>query len=853
MNNGQIKDLCLRLLQADTEGEVVGILKEAGYWDDLKVWRYYGDVENNWGQGGNQQSLAEAGLAEKIVNSVDARLINECLIRGIDPKSERAPRSIRQAVARFFDASEGKKAATGGYIEDWGDDKIREVAQGITLCATGTRPTLNLVISDCGEGQTPRRLPLTILSLNRSNKMYIPFVQGQFNQGGTGALRFCGRRNLQLVISRRNPALLGTDPDDQDKQWGFTVVRRERPAESTDGRRNSIYTFFAPVGVGKAHEPRHGEILSFTAASMPLFPDKDSPYGREATFGTAIKLFEYQYIGEKSNIIRGKSVILRRLELLLPEIALPVRLYEFRKNAAGKVLPQGSRETTLVGLRRRLVDNENVEAGFPISINFAPKGEKLIADVFVFRPEGSERDDDEEEDDNNGKEKKRLGGIKTYRKREGVVFVRNGQAHGHLPRDFFKKDALKMKPLADDMLIFVDCARLSDDVREDLFMPSRDRLTDNAFKANLIDELEQAIKTDETLRQLRNKRQQERMSEKLRDDRPLTDVLQALIKSSPNLTQLLQLGQRISAPFNTLPTGAGQEKEFKGEVYPTFFKLKGIEYGKLYKRNCPLDYRMKLTFETDARDDYFRRRIEQGNFSLVFMHKSGAEVDASYVGPNLRSGIATVMASLPDDVVVGDVMTYIARVEDTRTSFENRIEVTVKPPAEHHGGGHGERKPPQPKPGHQREIPRQLATPHIDRVYLEQWEAQTPPFDEFTALRVEVTGYEGAEENEIYEFKINMDNTPLLNEIKQRRLDDAPARNQFLYGNVLVGLSMLLQDKQAKGSTQNGNGDYKLPPIEARIEATCTALAPFMLALTSLGLEDLSDVEEIEGLESATG
>ena len=47
------------------------------------------------------------------------------------------------------------------------------------------------------------------------------------------------------------------------------------------------------------------------------------------------------------DIIFGKRVILRRLELLLPEIALPVRLYEFRHNAAGKVLPKGSRETTV--------------------------------------------------------------------------------------------------------------------------------------------------------------------------------------------------------------------------------------------------------------------------------------------------------------------------------------------------------------------------------------------------------------------------------------------------------------------------------------------------------------------------
>jgi hypothetical protein len=59
------------------------------------------------------------------------------------------------------------------------------------------------------------------------------------------------------------------------------------------------------------------------------------------------------YLGERSNIIRGRS-ILSRLDLLLPEIALPIRLYEFRKSESGKYLDPGSRETTLSGLRRRL-------------------------------------------------------------------------------------------------------------------------------------------------------------------------------------------------------------------------------------------------------------------------------------------------------------------------------------------------------------------------------------------------------------------------------------------------------------------------------------------------------------------
>ena len=73
-----------------------------------------------------------------------------------------------------------------------------------------------------------------------------------------------------------------------------------------------------------------------TVSPAPVMAELAAACVKPTTFGTAIKLYEYQYIGERSNIIFGKRVILRRLELLLPEIALPVRLHEFRKNSAGK-------------------------------------------------------------------------------------------------------------------------------------------------------------------------------------------------------------------------------------------------------------------------------------------------------------------------------------------------------------------------------------------------------------------------------------------------------------------------------------------------------------------------------------
>ena len=671
-----------------------------------------------------------------------------------------------------------------------------------------------------------------------------PLRSGTIQSGRTGALRFCGKNNIQLVISRRNPKLLGPDPDENDSHWGFTLVRRERPM---GGRRNSIYTYLAPVGVGDAHAERRGEVLSFSAPSLKIYPDKESPYGREATYGSAIKLYDYKYLGERSNIIRGRS-ILSRLDLLLPEIALPIRLYEFRKSEGGKYLEPGSRETTLSGLRRRLNNSSNVENGFPITIPFSPGGEQLFATVYAFKPAGTTRSDEEaDEDDANAK--KKLGGLTRYRKREGVLFVRNGQTQGTLPKDFFRRDSMKLKTLADDLLVFVECDKMNDDVREDLFMPSRDRLTENDFKGELIDGLEQALRNDEILRNLRNQRQQERMTARMKDDKPLADVLQQLIRNSPNLTALLQLGQRITAPFNTTPTNAHEEQPFKGEVYPRYFKIKNVPYGEIHKRDCPINYRMRLLFETDARDDYFSRRIESGVFSLVWIDKVGEEHKVSTVGPTLRRGAASVMATLPEGVDVGDVADFVARTKDTRNDFENRIVVTVKPPAEHREGGkpNKDRKAADKGPGKERERPRELSTPKIDPIYMDRWAEQKPAFDEYTAMQMDVE-YD-AEENAIPVFRINMDNTPLLNEIKQRRLDDVPARNQFMYGNVLVGLSLLLQDKDKRELPD----DAKEPKVEDRIEALTRGLAPFMLSLTSLGLEDLSDAEPVDGLEAATG
>ena len=66
----QNKNLCLSLVKAESEEEVIQILKKSKLWDDLDNWKFFGGDENNFSVIGNQQSKPESAIVEKFINSV---------------------------------------------------------------------------------------------------------------------------------------------------------------------------------------------------------------------------------------------------------------------------------------------------------------------------------------------------------------------------------------------------------------------------------------------------------------------------------------------------------------------------------------------------------------------------------------------------------------------------------------------------------------------------------------------------------------------------------------------------------------------------------------------------------------
>ncbi len=849
LTNESVRALALALLHADTENEVVDILKKAKLWDSDAAWRLYGDIESNFSTIGNQQSRPEAALVEKVVNCVDSRLMDECFRRGIDPTSAQAPQSITDAVAEFFE--EGRKArGFGGHLKDWPQDRQLSQSRFITIAITGAKArsgNASITIADLGEGQAPTRVPETFLSINRQNKLRIPFVQGKFNMGGTGVLKFCGTENLQLIISRRDPTVTaknGEHHPDQGK-WSVTVVRRERPGAATGAVRNSVYRFLAPIGADAA--PNNGALLVFSSEALRSMPERNKPYGAEMRYGSVIKLYEYDMKGFKSHALM-KGGLLARLELLLPGIALPVRVHECREYRGDEAR---SFETTLVGLLARLEEDRagNLEEGYPTSIQVKVRGEEMVAQIFAFRDDRAT----------------------SYAPNDGIIFTVNGQTHGTLPRTFFERRTVRMQRIARSLLIVVDCSAVSVGSREDLFMNSRDRLSSIELRKAIEEELEEAIGHHPGLRALQDRRRSEEVDKKLAESKPLEEVLGSILKDSPSLSRLFLLGQRLSKPHRqtggTGEIGGGPDagdSEFTGRPHPTYFRFHGRQEGITLERNAELGRRCRIKFDTDVVNDYFSRDQLRGQYHVEILEGplEGSEVDHSLA---LHGGVANWSISIPSEAVApGDVLTLACTVTDGSLidPLVNIAKIQITSQSTHEGGAGGHEKPKgrgqasgggsaagAGTPDEKGQLaPGGLQMPTIVEVREGDVNWRAYKFTDKDACHVVEDGDPDRPDQRAFTFYVNVDNIFVRTEMKGKADEVRLVKARFVYGNVLVGLALLHDFKVQRAEVSQGDGSAgeEGPSVVQMIRSVSMSLSPFLVPMID-SLGSLSD-DQISGL-----
>lgn len=830
MDNNKTKKLCLSLLHADTEEEVISILKNSGYWDQPTAWRLYGDKEGNYSVAGSQQAQPEAALVEKIVNSVDASLTNECLTRGINPESSAAPDSIQQAVAKFYEDRD-YEGEYGGVLKEWNRTKRLEVAKKITLTATGSKKSTCLTIVDVGEGQSPNRIPETILSLNKKNKQRVRFVQGKFNMGGTGVLRHCGKHSFQLIISKRNPKIVDAmnEDDGSSKYWSFTIVRRDRPTGKAGDVVNSEFKYLAPT-----NDDDKGGVLRFLSDDLPLMPEGNDPYTKKISWGTAIKLYNFDLSAGSSHILRPRG-LLNRLDVLLPEIALPIRLFECRPNIRGR--EARSNANNLTGLAVRLHGNENIEVE-PWDVPFVVRGLKFTANIYVFKS----------------------GKTKTYLRNEGVIFSINGQSHGFIPRTIYNRTKVGLNRLGKDLMVMVDCSSIPVDAREDLFMSSRDRLSKGELRNAVETQLEEILRTDSKLKEIQNARKDEEIAERLAEQKPLTEVLQNILKSSPTLSTLFLRGQRISMPKNKgsqvssghggvdgegdQPGTSNGANEFIGNPHPTYFRFSKAPSKMEYHRNCEQGRIVRVEFETDVENGYFTRHDNRGRYELELV---SGDVDKEKISHslNLHDGAAQWSISIPKDIAIGEELIFRCIINDDviLNPIISTLKLSVKAFKDSNGRAGKKKLQKSGKVGSQPSLSTGgMNEPHVIKVKKDSSHWKKHEFDEKSACAAigDVKEESGKKESE-YTFYVNVDNMYLHHEMKFAKEPEL-VEAKYVYGNVLLGLA-LIHDHENSASQKDNEIS-----IDDYVKNVTRAIAPFLVPMINylggLNAEEVSSLGE---------
>lgn len=780
MNNINYRKLCDDLLRAESEEEVTRLLEQNDL-INIRHWKPLGNMPNNRSMVNNQQQDPIGALVEKVINSIDAMLTKECFLHSIAPDSTEAPQTMAEAAKKFFKIPDGNLANLSA-------SELTRYAENIQVVATGEKTDPCYLVIDKGEGQTPAQFEETFLSLVKSNKGNIPFVQGKFNCGGTGVLPFCGTQAYQLIISRRclelpsEPSFPGLK-DQTHNLWGFTVIRKVPP--SVGLYNTMVYMYLAPDGIIPHFESQEilalpdvgRETLGEESGGEDDVHEEDSsaeyvtpqPYRMGIKYGTIIKLYNYRWPA-RSLATRDVRFALERY---LYQLSLPIRVIETRPNYRAHYFA-----TTVSGTSVTISKDKEkgfLEDNFPIGGELDPEGiGTLPISISLYR----------EQMPDNGKPKasKRLP--------KGLYFTINGQVHYSLGPEFFVTRGMNYEFVKESMLVTVDCTSLPDDIRDQLIMPSRDRLRRVPEFEKILESIVADLKDRPVLRAINDERRLRRVKEALTQE-AVQDVFQSLINKDPVFASLFKNGKGLRNPF--IPGPEPPNPLYKGKLPPTYFSFENGKHE--ITKTFPIDRTCTVELENDAVNEYFElpNPLDRGELRIEPKHHERW---------NLWNGRLRIVFRAPSNARIGDSMKIIITITDPCLKAKgdqpwvNNLTLTF-------AEGGKETKSGAPK--RKSEEARSLGLPIVKDVYKSDWEEHN--FNERSALRI------CRNEDSGYLFFVNMDNTYLHNELMRRKdPEKETAKFAYRWGLVLISLGMIQELKMQETEIQKMENEEDEPP-----------------------------------------
>lgn len=645
-----LEKLFFKLLYAKNEKELDVLISNNNLLNNPENWKPYGNDFTNYSLFENQQSNATGALIEKVMNSIDATLTRQCLLKEVPLSGEGSPQNMKEALDLF--------------------SKNERDNPTINVFAEGTLDNLNIVVSDEGEGQAPENFDNTLLSLQRGNKNNIKFVQGKFNMGSTGAVVFCGNEKYQLIVSRRHP---GISSNDDSSYVGFTLVRKHpRTKEEFKNTKNTWYECF------KIND------------ETPKFKF-DKPFNivedveaQQFSKGTIVKMYNYDLPKQpKKGLTRASddstNSLYSQLNRLLFEPAFPIRILETRPEKAVVNRPSKNISSIAFGNKYRLKNMKKDAKPIYQSLKneiFDSKFGTAYIDIYVFE---------------------KAKHITSIRSNAAILYLMNGQVQYSEGRSFISQD-LGFKLIKDSMIIAIDCNNLSQEFHDNgFFMANRETLRDSDqtrfFKSKIIGFLKNLPDLDRLNRERAAQRAGSTQTQ---------DFLNSILGKSIQNTALADLfkGDQIGLPDASGPSNKNRRKE-KNEIslnpIPSYMKVgaKKINNDDSSRqvKSLPINKPLNLSVEIDATNDFFTRDINKGEMTIQIKNKKKEDKigggtkpgDGNELGDKftvtktpLRNGSFQISLTPNEEKIsVGENVFVEIEVTSNQSSFTHLIEVEI--------------------------------------------------------------------------------------------------------------------------------------------------------------------------------
>lgn len=720
LTNEALQTMFLKLFNARNTEELDALIENDSTLSKAE-WKHYGGIENNLGTFRAQQNNSVAALIEKITNGIDSILINKCIEHGIDPKSEEAPKTMKDAINYFFGINNGQ------WKDDFSAKERKEIASNLQVVASGNKSDQpNITIYDNGEGQHPEDFARTFLSLHSNNKINIPFVQGQFNMGSAGAVIFCAGKHYQLIASKK-----AFSEDGKSNQFGFTLVRKHQ-FESKDEEEKTKASWYEYLTID-------GDIPSFdldeTGIDLGLVK-------RNFQSGSLVKLYSYQLPRNTRSVIAFG--LWKELNQYLYDPAIPFLTFEDRRKNDGSRMYNGNTfDKITFGNKTRISDLEKEQRceTFSFKTDSHEIGEMTIQAHVLSN-------------DVNRNE---------YIGEKAVVFSVNGQVQGHFPRRFISQE-LGLNFIRDHMLIHVDCTKMRKSFREEIFMSSRDRLSKDSYETNLVkDKLIDILKSDEQLKDINDSRKDAIRQNDNQEDADLLKQITSKIPMNKDLLKLFQdkgdlrflkgLGENNKSKAKKKTK---RERKYAPKFYPMVLDLISDK-----NVNIPLNRKGVWTFETDAEDDFITRNEHPGKIQVLNVYSNENvtdSLDVNIIGP--RNGLVKVELIPKANTEIGMKKNFIVTLESSEF-LAQPINLEVVSSALD--------KKKKRKKDDDKDKNNQSSLPNPSKIYKEQWDELQMTGEDVVKLGVDTI--EG--QSVLSDVIINMDSDILSGYMKGKRLKTA--------------------------------------------------------------------------------